>query len=539
MRAVSVIACGMALTFAAGPSNGDIYTVETEGDHAIKGRIELSGEAVAVSPSALVTAGRVVGMKKDFRSAASADHPGLPMRDITIRNPRDAGGAPIKVTAGARPTSGNVVILIPDDAPVPLVPEPLSACPLVEGGTYELRAASAGHQPVGELDVFSAGHVTRFSALSGWDPSQALGKAVYDQEGRVAGIVTDAAPDGTAVEFTPIADMVNLLPQDAVIDCDPRLDSRDIAELENGIKGLLRRVQEAEQAARDLKGRVAAAEQRLTTAEQTGNFAVDVLADVATDLEKINATRARGGDISPMLESMKTRLQSLRLAPTVKTIDALLRRPDWSAGAKSLEGNLVLTFTYRTQLPGPAFSDSLRLCLRAIKPYKSSEDIHDFRTVAFYSKATTDDPERLVKCVTTNVNIPAGRSDLGQYVFEVPHDYLTDLFEEYRASRDWLPADYVWSGLTYAVLVKPGGAPGGQAEGAPDEVILHMLIIPPDDSRPGASAVQCRLFENEQKVIDLLALSDWASDQTAFDDVRGVILDAENTSDECVQASSQ
>ena len=527
MHAISILSGGAALLIAAGQSPAEVFQVTTIGEHSVKGKVELSGTAFAVTPDLLLTTTEAVGAAREYK----AEQSGLPRRTITISSPGDASAARMSVTVGERLLGGEVVALIPVEG-APMEPEALSACPPREGASYEIRSPSFDGEVVGQIEVFSSGLATRFTARTGWDSKQAAGSPVLDPEGRAVGILTSAAPDASAVGFLPFSDIVHFLPENADIACDPR---QALVDLQTDIDGLSRQVREAARVVRRLQDKVAAA-------EAAGNFAIDVLADVATDLEQINAARSKNEPITPMLESMKTRLQSLKLAPTVRTIDALLRRPDWLAKAKSLGGNLTLTFTYRTQLPGPPFSPVLKLCLRAIKPYEGIGSKHDFRAVEFFSRATADDAEPMVACKATNVNIPSGRQDVGQYAFEVAGSEMTDLFEVYRQDSSFLPEEYKWSGLTYAALVRPGDQLGDGEARRPDEVILHMLILPPDrrdDSPPGAAAVQCKLFEDAQRVIDFLSLDDWQPSQIAFDDVEGVVLDPENESDECVQPSVQ
>jgi|GEM_PF-4712760 len=552
MRGLDALACAVALTFAAGPSIGQpsrqdgaaepgprqVFSVRTSGAAAVKGRIERSGMAFAITPDILLTAPYAVGRARDFMTAPPFGEGGVPTRTVELRDLGDDAEEASVSPAGVRPPEGPVVLLTQGSGQPPLSPLPLSACALKDGSYQLLAAADSPLAAVRLRPAFVGGTMTHFRVRSSprdWR-KWALGAAVVGDDGKVAAVLTDVDADGLAAAAVPIADVVALLPDGADLACDPRVDAPAFAAMQGDVKGLAARLEEVQADVRGLSVRVEAA-------EETGNLAMSTLADVGSDLDRIRAALVSGSDISDLLEGMKKRLQgNAPLMPTVSTIDAYLRRPTWTVRAKTEAGVLTLTFVYRTQLPGPPFSPAPRLCMRLIKPFQGDEAAHfDFRSPRFYAAAMREDTGRLVKCETLQL---ANRSDLmdhGEYRSQTDRRDLESMFAAYREEQDSLPPGYDWGGLAYAVLIRPdtGATAAGQGQPTQDQVILRALILVPEaGTGTAALPVQCVLFDSDQNVIDFLAQKRPPA-SAAFDDVSGLDLDPQNKSDECVPASAQ
>ncbi|WP_134724324.1 hypothetical protein [Paracoccus luteus] len=533
-----------AVPFAAQPARAaplQVFSLTATGPSAIPGRsdLRLRGIAFAVSRDTLLTAPLAIGVAADFAQNPQFGRDGVPARAIQL----DALGPGEQPTlsAQARPFAGRVAVLDRGAQQPALTPMPLSAC-AVQDADHVVQAA--GGAAVTVTPVRDGGVVTHFDVAQpagGWDARASLGAPVL-RDGRVIGVVTDATADGRSVEVTPIAAVADLLPEDAEVDCDPRVSVGALDDMRSDMQDIARRLS-------GLDSDIRAQTSRVEAAEQTAQLAMSALADVAGDLSDLQTALTSGTDIEPILNRMSLRLQrKLPLVNAVSTIEDYLQRPTWKARAKSDGGELQLTFSYRTQLPGPQFSDRLRLCMRVINPVQSSDDQqHYFRARPFYAAAAQQDEAGLVRCERVNVASSAVLTDSGEYRFEVWRSDLAGMFDDYREDRDWIPRGYEWSGLFYAALVRPapGGTgpagPAGSADEQGDQVILRVLVKFPDrqGGDGGVVPVQCMLFDSDQSVIDFLAQRAPRSDSMGFDDVSGLDLDPQNTSDECVLASAQ
>lgn len=505
-----------------------IFSVRAEGPSSISARrdLALQGIAFAVSPDTLLTAPLAIGAAADFRAEQQFSQGSVPARTITLR---DQVGAAQPLDAQAQSTTRVAVLIRDIDAP-PLKPLLLSACPVVDA---EHLVHVTGTSGIAVRPVRNGQMVTHFRVtqqVADWNDALSLLGAPVHRDGRVVGILTDATADGMNLEVATIAEIADALPPDAKIECDPRVSLARLVGLESQLNALNGRVFGMDQRLNVQSNRTAAAEKTIAIVSRA-------LFDVANDLADMQIALDEDKDIQPILNRMSERLKSnTPLLTTVSTIESFLQSPTWRGKAKIDSGKLSLTFSYRSQMPGPQFSDELKLCVRIIKPYRATEDAHhNFRAAEFYANALKQDATKLVLCDWSPVANPGSVKNEGQYIFETYRGDLKYMFDAYRESKDWIPADYKWNGLAYAVLIKPGREGTGGEE---DTVILKGLILVPDDPAGAASQpVECILFETDQNLIDFLANRAGPIANASFDDVSNPILDPENASDECVLSS--
>ncbi|WP_265502573.1 hypothetical protein [Paracoccus beibuensis] len=500
----------------------------TSGPSAVSGVAEmrLDGIAFAIGNGLLLTAPTAVGADEDFRLAPDFGETGVPLRSVELRDLATSRTSTAEVQA-----MGAAVLLALREGSE-LVPLPLSAC-AVEDADHLIPMTGAGDMAI--RPVRRGPMVTHFRVvpqMERWEPARDLQGSPVMRGGRAVGILTGASEDGLSLKVTPVADIVDMLPPGVAVACDPRVRPDEVKTVNRDVDRLTRRIAE-------MGKKLESQESRTEAAEATMRITMNALADVADDLTQLQAAITSGGDVQPILNRMSSRLKpSAPLLTTVSTIESFLQRPNWRAQAKMDAGKLHLTFSYRTQMPGPRFSDQLQLCLRLIKPHQPQvASDHDFRSTRFYQAATRQDDSALVWCDWENIANPGVLTDEGRYIFETYRDDLNYMFDLYRAENDWIPEDREWSGLAYAALIKPASDATGEAT---DSVILRALILAPDDTDSmSPQPAECMLFETDQDIIDYLANRAPAARDGSLDDVPGLTLDPENTSDECVSSSVQ
>lgn len=536
-------ATGPALAQSGGQAAPQLYVVTASGPAAVQGRgnLDFAGVAFAVGPDTLVTAAGAIGDPARFSPRVRFAASSIPDRTITLDGP--GGDAPSFTATVAPSAAGPAVALGRNEQRQALVPARLSAC---AGGDAQI--ALPGEVRIAAVPVQSGGVVThyRLAQPAGRDGAPFLGAPVLDESGRVTGVLTDATADGRQVAVTPIAAIAHLVPPATPIACDPRVSAGDLARLRVEADQLLDRIKAAED-------QLAAQSVQIENTGQAMNVVISGLADVADVLPVLNRDGANPQDLGPTLERLSEKFRPARpLVSTVTSISTILQRPAWATKAKVADGKLTLTFAYRMQLPGPAFSPTLRVCTRIVTPYQGGRESDQyFRTTRFYAAAVATDPGLLVRCKEVWVNVPDrdGPSEWGEYRAEL---YLSDFeheFRQYSRDRNWIGPDYDWNRVIFVALVKPDANPPGQG-GGPDPqggmVIQRVMIRLPDDTGDGAGKtlpVECVTFDSDQKVIDFLAnkrppVSPPDLSSTGFDDISGLELDPANASDECVVSSA-
>ena len=551
MRLICPLNVALVIFASTGPAPAQIggqappqlFSVTTSGPAAVAGRADLRFEGIAfpVGPDTLLTSAAAIGNPAQFRPLVQFAQGSVPDRSIALA---ERAGSAQTFTATAVPSSGPAaaVALLRNEQQPALNPLRLSAC-----GTGSAQLRLLAGTDIAVAPVLSGGVVTHFRLMQQvtWDAARALGAPALDGEGRVVGLLTDATADGQQVAITPIAAITQLLPRDTPIACDPRVNTRDLANLLQTTDELLERVRIVEE-------RLEAQSVQIEDTGRAVNVVISGLADVADVLPTLAAARANQQDIGPILETLSEKLKPAQpLVRTVTSISTILQRPTWTTKAKIADRSLTLTFTYRMQLPGRAFSPTLRLCTRVVAPYQGNRESDQyFRTPNFYAAAVRTDPGRLVRCKEVIVNVPDrdSPSEWGEYRAEL---YLSDFeydFRQYTEGRNWIDPDYEWNRIIFIALVKPGADAQGQGGGADLQggtVVQRALIRLPDigDSVATALPVECRAFDSDQEVIDFLAerrppVSPSDLSNTGFDDVSGLELDPANASDECVLSSA-
>lgn len=529
MRSWDLLAITFLVCFASGPvaaqplqlAPSQVFAVTTEGPSSIENANDLAlpGVAFAVSSDILLTAPMAIGSDDAFRAEPRFSQGGVPMRRISLR---DLVGTAQETMAHALSTD-RAVILVRNDARPALRALPLSACPMADAEHLVQVTATEG---IAVLPTRAGKRVTHFrvppQAPSWEDAGLHLGAPVL-RNNMVIGILTDASADGRSLEVTSIAEIADALPMTVDIDCDPRFQQR--------IKEVKRTLLDLE---KDLKNQ----SERVRALAETVAIALRAMADVAEDLKDLQEAMANGRDTQPILKRMGERLEtSVPLMTTISSIENHLLRPMWQVQAKMKQGRLSLTYSYSTQIPGPPYNDEMKLCLRILKPYRTNDPAdEDFRRAEFYAAAMQKDDAKLVQCEWAGAANIGTIADNGKYIFEINPDQLNRQVETYFADNDWIPPDLKWSGLSYAVLLRPDFDDTADR----DPVILRALIRTPDSFGEAASRpVECRLFETEQGLIDFVIRLATPTDGADVIDVTSSELDPQNTSDVCVLSSAQ